>query len=228
MKELILTLTMDKGHYEGAKNHYEEITSSIGDAAIFLLDTYTEMSEPRRKEHTDMYAIYIDGRKPETEEERRQLEEEVASDKLLKIHDEFTNTDNDWYISNDPLKHCRSKIDVVKNGKPVLSIDNFEPDFDIGTLFVYVTIDGKKYRICQGVGFTEDHEMFQINPLDIHSGEFWSTVEDLETNRVYELNSESVPGIDDSLWDAIITKIVPNYGWNSDDTSPAKVDYRII
>lgn len=51
MKELILTLTMDKGHYEGAKNHYEEITSSIGDAAIFLLDTYTEMSEPRRKEH---------------------------------------------------------------------------------------------------------------------------------------------------------------------------------
>lgn len=25
MKELILTLTMDKGHYEGAKNHYEEM-----------------------------------------------------------------------------------------------------------------------------------------------------------------------------------------------------------
>lgn len=217
MKQLILTLTMDKGRYEGAKNHYEEITSSIGDAAIFLLDTYAEMSEPRRKEHTDMYAIYIDGWKPETEEERRQLEEEEVSGKVLKIHDDFINNDNDWYIPSDPLKHCYSKIDVVKNGKPVLSIDKFESEIDISMLSVYVTVNGKKYAIYQEVGFTEDHEMFQIYLEDEHSSDYWTSVEDVEANHIYELNNESVPGIDDTLWYAIVNKIVPNYGWSNED-----------
>lgn len=217
MKELILTLTMDKGRYEGAKNHYEEITSSIGDAAISLLDTYTEMSEPRRKEHTDMYAIYIDGQKPETEEERRQLEKEEASGKVLKIHDDFINNDNDWYIPNDPLKHCYSKIDVVKNGKPVLSIDKFESEIDISMLSVYVTVNGKKYAIYQEVGFNEDHEMFQIYLEDEHSSDYWTSVEDVEANHIYELNNESVPGIDDTLWYAIVNKVVPNYGWSNED-----------
>lgn len=217
MKELILTLTMDKGRYEGAKNHYEEITSSIGDAAIFLLDTYTEMSEPRRKEHTDMYAIYIDGQKPETEEERRQLEKEEASGKVLKILDDFINNDNDWYIPNDPLKHCYSKIDVVKNGKPVLSIDKFESEIDISMLSVYVTVNGKKYAIYQEVGFTENHEMFQIYLEDEHSSDYWTSVEDVEANHIYELNNESVPGIDDTLWYAIVNKVVPNYGWSNED-----------
>lgn len=217
MKQLILTLTMDKGRYEEAKNHYEEITSSIGDAAIFLLDTYAEMSEPRRKEHTDMYAIYINGRKPETEEERRQLEKEEASGKVLKIHDDFINNDNDWYIPNDPLKHCYSKIDVVKNGKPVLSIDKFESEIDISMLSVYVTVNGKKYAIYQEVGFTENHEMFQIHLEDEHSSDYWTSVEDVEANHIYELNNESVPGIDDTLWYAIVNKIVPNYGWSNED-----------
>lgn len=217
MKQLILTLIMDKGRYEGAKNHYEEITSSIGDAAIFLLDTYAEMSEPRRKEHTDMYAIYIDGRKPETEEERRQLEKEEASGKVLKIHDDFINNDNDWYIPNDTLKHCYSKIDVVKNGKPVLSIDKFESEIDISMLSVYVTVNGKKYTIYQEVGFTEDHEMFQIYLEDEHSSDYWTSVEDVEANHIYELNNESVPGIDDTLWYAIVNKVVPNYGWSNED-----------
>lgn len=217
MKQLILTLTMDKGRYEGAKNHYEEITSSIGDAAIFLLDTYTEMSEPRRKEHTDMCAIYIDGRKPETEEERRQLEKEEASGKVLKIHDDFINNDNDWYIPSDPLQHCYSKIDVVKNGKPVLSIDKFESEIDISMLSVYVTVNEKKYAIYQEVGFTEDHEMFQIYLEDEHSSDYWTSVEDVEANHIYELNNESVPGIDDTLWYAIVNKVVPNYGWSNED-----------
>lgn len=227
MKELILTLTMDKGHYKGATNHYEEITSSIGEAAIFLLNTYTEMSEPRRKEHTDMYAIYIDGRKPETEEERRRLEEEVASGKLLKIHDEFTNTDNDWFISNDPLKHCRSKIDVVKDGKQVLSIENYKSDDMEGMVYIDVTIDKKSYVIYAEVGFDEDLEMFQIDSMDEYAADYVTTVEDEDSNRYY-LSCESVPGIDNELWYAILDKIVPYHGWSSDDTSPAKADYRII
>lgn len=227
MKELILTLTMDKGHYEGAKNHYEKITSSIGDAAIFLLDTYTEMSEPRRKEHTDMYAIYIDGRKPETEEERRQLEKEVASGKLLKIHDEFTNTNNDWYISNEPLKHCYSKIDVVKDGKQVLSIGDHRPDDMEGIVSIDVFIGDKRYIIYADVGFDEDLGMYQIDSLDKHAGDYRTTVED-ENSNYYLLPCESVPGIDNELWYAVLDKIVPYHGWSSDDTSPAKVDYRII
>lgn len=228
MKELILTLTMDKGRYEGAKNHYEEITSSIGDAAIFLLDTYTEMSEPRRKEHTDMYAIYIDGRKPETEEERRQLEKEEASGKVLKIHDDFINNENsDWYIPNDPLQHCHSKIDVVKNGKQVLSIGNHQADDTEGIVSIDVFIDGKRYIIYAEVGFNEDLEMFQIYSYDEHAADYETTVVD-ENNNDYLLSCESVPGIDNELWYAIIDKIVPLHGWSSDDTSPAKADYRII
>lgn len=227
MKELILTLTMDKSRYEGAKNHYEEITSSIGDAAIFLLDTYTEMSEPRRKEHTDMYAIYIDGRKPETEEERRQLEKEEASGKVLKIHDDFINNDNDWYIPNDPLKHCYSKIDVVKDGKQVLSIGDHHSDDMEGIVSIDVFIGDKRYIIYAEVGFDEDLGMYQIYPDDEHAADYETTVVD-ENNNDYLLSCESVPGINNELWYAIINKIVPLHGWSSDDTSPAKADYRII
>ena len=227
MKELILTLTMDKGHYEGAKNHYKEITSSIGEAAMYLLDTYTEMDKSHRREHTDMYAIYIDGQKPETEKERRQLEEEVASGKLLKIHDEFTNTDNDWYISNDPLKHCRSKIDVVKDGKQVLSIGNHESDDMEGIVSIDVFIGDKRYIIYAEVGFDEDLGMYQIYPDDEHAADYVTAVEDEDSNHYY-LSCESVPGIDNELWYAVLDKIVPDHGWSSDDTSPAKVDYRII
>lgn len=219
---------MDKGHYEGATNHYEEITSSIGEAAVFLLDTYTEMSEPRRKEHTDMYAIYIDGRKPETEEERRQLEEKVANGKVLKIHDDSINNDNnDWFIPSDPLKHCHSKIDVVKNGKQVLSIGNHQSDDTEGIVSIDVYISGKRYIIYAEVGFDEDLEMFQIDPLDEHVADYVTTVEDEDSNRYY-LSYESVPGIDNELWYAVLDKIVPDHGWSSDDTSPAKADYRII
>lgn len=32
-----------------------------------------------------------------------------------------------------------------------------------------------------------------------------------------EDNNESVPGIDDTLWYAIVNKIVPNYGWSNED-----------
>lgn len=227
MKQLILTLTMAKGRYEGAKNHYEEITSSIGDAAIFLLDTYTEMSEPRRKEHTDMYAIYIDGRKPETEEERRQLEKEEASGKILKIHDDFINNDNDWYIPSDPLQHCYSKIDVVKGGKQVLSIGDHRSDDMEGIVSIDVFIGDKRYIIYAEVGFDDDLGMYQIYPDDEHAADYETTVVD-ENNNDYLLSCESVPGIDNELWYAIINKIVPHHGWSSDDTSPAKADYRII
>lgn len=57
-------------------------------------------------------------------------------------------------------------------------------------------------------------EIFEHIP---HSADYWTSVEDVEADHIYELNNESVPGIDDTLWYAIVNKIVPNYGWSNED-----------
>lgn len=59
--------------------------------------------------------------------------------------------------------------------------------------------------------------LVQIHLEDEHSADYWASVEDVEADHIYELNNESVPGIDDTLWSAIVNKIVPNYGWSNED-----------
>ena len=84
-------------------------------------------------------------------------------------------------------------------------------------LSIYVSVNGKKYTIYSEVGFSENHEMFQIHLEDEHSADYWASVEDVEADHIYELYNESVPVIDDTLWSAIVDKVVPNYGWSNED-----------
>ena len=119
MKRTILTLTMD--YMKNTNSHYERYDAPIEETAEYLKQTFLEMSERRRKDYKDMHVITIWGKKPETKEEEKLIQEELKEGKILRIHDKFTNDTNDWYIASKPLKNCLSRINVVKNGKLVLN-----------------------------------------------------------------------------------------------------------